>query len=406
MTLRTLAIFAALLVSIGLLSACDTQQEARARDILNTSEYGGNLKTAERMLRLDDFREFEQAEVHFLMLRLKDRDDVHTAGWLAQLYVAWTEQLRSEIDLLRLKLIAAELADQQSERMNVLQLLDLRTNQLGEVTESARLLGGVIVRYNPDTYIGHRVMADYYRVMGDREAMQKEIEEVKKLNPDSVGLLFIQGAALAGFDHDYKGAIQLYNQALEKDPMFIKALYFKGLAQEQRGEKDAAALTMQQVLEKSPKHPGATAYVALNQYIDSLGEEARLEFAEMTKNQVDRTTLTDVPRLVFWVGEWINGQPRLRYRLSGLPYGRADVRLDISLIEGDQRVVDTKEEKIHLLPGGFTSGTASFAGIKIDPKEYYSILVRVMAKTPEEQSYQTVEAHRTQLINPTDLMLK
>lgn len=117
-------------------------------------------------------------------------------------------------------------------------------------------------------------MADYYRVRKQREPMDKELAEVERLRPESNGLKFIRGAALAQFDGDYDSAIIHYYEALAEEPMFVKALYFVGLAYHECGRIYDAKRTMRQVLEKSPGHPGARIYLDPKGYIAGLVAEA------------------------------------------------------------------------------------------------------------------------------------
>jgi tetratricopeptide (TPR) repeat protein len=289
---RCVRVVSVLLALVFFASACSASR-MQAGNTLMIVQGGGNWDAARHMLKLDDFRKFENAELHFLMLRVKDRENVELAGWFAQLYVAWAEQLQSELNLLRIKLAAAAAKGDENERLAVWRLIDFRGAQLAEIRDSARLLCNVLVTYYANDYISHRVMADYYRLMGDRSSMQAELEQVRRLNPDSVGLLFIEGAALAQFVKDYERAIAFYDQALKKDPEFVKALYFKGLAQYKLGCLDEARQTMSAVLAASPGHPGAKRFFSVDAYLSEVKAEAMTRLADE-----DLPALAQAPRMV------------------------------------------------------------------------------------------------------------
>ena len=83
------------------------------------------------------------------------------------------------------------------------------------------------IRYITDTYrdsyLVHRVAADYYRMTGDWEGFDKATAEVERLNPASVGLIFARAQeALLRFG-DIKKTRSLLNQALLRDPEFARA---------------------------------------------------------------------------------------------------------------------------------------------------------------------------------------
>jgi tetratricopeptide (TPR) repeat protein len=233
------------------------------------------LEQAQSMLKLDNYRRFDDAESSFLALRHENPKDPVVTGWLAQLYVAWAEQLQSEIDLLGEKNEASHTASRPDDQEAIKALIERKTERRDHALESATALAKQLMIHNPDNYIGFRVMADYHRVSGAREQMDALLEKVAELNPDSNGLLFVRGAAKAQFDKDYDGAIELYDQAIANDPMFIKALYFKGLALHAKGEEQSAREVFSNVLSKSPDHPGSLSFAAVKMYLSTLTTEAR-----------------------------------------------------------------------------------------------------------------------------------
>ena len=232
---------------------------------------------------LANFREFEKAEEHFKVLIIANGQDEHVTGWLAQLYVAWAEQLRIEVNALEAYLdsLGAEALEQTNgDAACIRDLVDQRRRQMIRVLDNAATLGESLIQHRYDDYLCHRVMADYYRVQKQRKLMDKELAEVERLRPESNGLKFIRGAALAQFDGDYDSAIIYYYKALAEEPMFVKSLYFVGLAYHECGRIYDAKRTMHQVLEKSPGHPGARIYLDPKGYIADLVTEAGLDSLE------------------------------------------------------------------------------------------------------------------------------
>ncbi|RJO65025.1 MAG: hypothetical protein C4523_17130 [Myxococcales bacterium] len=226
----------------------------------------------QEMLRLDDYSRFERAEVDCLAAHFQKPDDTQIAGWLAQLYVAWNEQIVNEVRWLSRKL-ESPIGTAPETTAQLRAVLAHRQALNDYVRKSAWGLSRALVEANPNDYIGHRVQADLYRLAGDKEKMDAEIAAVEKLNPDSVGLLFLKGAAKAQFEKDYAAAIAFYDLALARDPQFAKALFFKGLALHALGKEAEARQTMNEVLRLSPKHPGARVYLAPDEYLAALGRE-------------------------------------------------------------------------------------------------------------------------------------
>jgi len=351
------------------------------------------LASAKQMLRMDDFREFEKAEFRFLAVRLWRAQDAEIAGWLAQLYVAWVEQLKSEIDFLRLKVAASKVARQKDDFNALMALIDYRLMKLAEVEESARLLCNSMLTYFPEHYMSHRVMADYYRVMEDGEKAELKLATVEKLNPDSVGLLFITGALKMQVKQDYIGSIKYFDEALQKDPDFLKAQYFKGIAFHRMGRPDFAAQAMRKVLSQSPNHPGAKAYLAAEAYIKTLTEEAK---EQLKVAQVQWANAPKKPKLVYWVGEWIDGHPAISYRIAAPSEAAGDAKILISLIHGEtEQVLETTENSMPLTPNSFKSGNYNFKTIPGEGTPY--ILLQVQAKLQGEANFTTISIQKAPL---------
>ncbi|MFO0676277.1 MAG: hypothetical protein U0169_07075 [Polyangiaceae bacterium] len=81
----------------------------------------------------------------------------------------------------------------------------------------------VLVRKAPTDYEGYRVLADYYRMVGDWNAFDVAVKDVERLRPESVGLKFVKAVALAERDQDFDGANKLLAEALAKNPKFARA---------------------------------------------------------------------------------------------------------------------------------------------------------------------------------------
>ena len=74
-----------------------------------------------------------------------------------------------------------------------------------------------------DSYLVHRVAADYYRMTGNWAGFDQATAEVERLNPASVGLIFARAQeALLRFG-DIDKARELLKQALLRDPEFARA---------------------------------------------------------------------------------------------------------------------------------------------------------------------------------------
>ena len=74
-----------------------------------------------------------------------------------------------------------------------------------------------------DSYLVHRVAADYYRMTGNWAGFDQATAEVERLNPASVGLIFARAQeALLRFG-DIDKSRDLLKQALLRDPEFARA---------------------------------------------------------------------------------------------------------------------------------------------------------------------------------------
>lgn len=80
-----------------------------------------------------------------------------------------------------------------------------------------------IIADKPESYLGYRLAADYYRTLRDWESFATMVEKIKETNPDSNGLLFLLGAASFQKEADLEAAEGYYRRALTNDPKFVRA---------------------------------------------------------------------------------------------------------------------------------------------------------------------------------------
>lgn len=384
---------------IPLLSGCKTSPKAGDSDHSSKASVESTLDAAKRMLKLDDYHEFEKAEFRFIAVRIWRMADVEVAGWLAQLYVAWADQLKSEISFLRLQYKAACEYCKEDEQKSLKSLVDYRAAKLEEVEENARLLCNMLRAYYPNHYLTHRVMADYFRIMGDHEKAEDRLLIVEDLNPGSVGLIFLKGAMMADFDKSYISAVAFYDKALERDPDFIKALYFKAMAYVKMGNDKLAKESMKEVLAKSPNHPGAKAYLSAESYVEQLKDT---ELKSKLKNaQIEEEVITtSEPHLIYWVGDWDQDFPRLLYRIAAPTENAAEVKVILSLVVNGDKVVQTFEQLDNLQPKTFKTVTQNFYPPQKRSWDTFEILIQLTAREPGEDEYTPISARRATLPIP------
>ncbi len=411
-SLNKCMVFVLMMMLSVLTSSCYSNKQEQAISQLDAFRGGGKLQDAEKMLRLDDFRNFEEAEINFLTLRLYNRENTHIAGWLAQLYVAWAEQLQNEVNILRMRLKRIKTTGSQKEIEAAYHLMDYRISQLNEVEDAAKGICNLLISYNSEAYISHRVMADYYRLMGDEKMMNQELEEVEKLNPDSNGLVFVRGAGLMRFHGKYMEALALFEKAIKKDPGFVKAVFYKGLVYSALGDSTKADEVMREVLKASPNHPGAKTFLSKTAYIKELGDEARANMPEAGKSKVK--TSYEGPKLVLWAGTRNQGKPGVRCRIKGAINSGNEHKLLVSLVsDGGERVVATKESLINMTKGDYQSINVDFDLDTAESKGRLEVFVHHMIRIEGgdnknedgEFKYRTVEM-RSAFVPAVDVQRK
>ncbi len=163
----------------------------------------------------------------------------------AQIELAWGEDLRiiaQTVDLLSADLrqekrelteldAVGKLSADDRRRLEALgTLLDHQDSLLAAASALAPVhlaagakLAESLVSTTPADYEGYRVLADYYRIRGEWPRYDAMVAEVQQRQPQSVGLLFLKGIALAERQGDYDGASKLLAEAVAKDPKFCRA---------------------------------------------------------------------------------------------------------------------------------------------------------------------------------------
>lgn len=80
-----------------------------------------------------------------------------------------------------------------------------------------------VMSAHPDSYLGYRLAADYYRTVRDWTRFDAMMAKIEALNPKSNGLVFLKGTAAHSRDRDLAAADRWFRQALATDPGFLRA---------------------------------------------------------------------------------------------------------------------------------------------------------------------------------------
>jgi tetratricopeptide (TPR) repeat protein len=254
---------------------------------------------AQNALRSDDYQAYPAGEGKLIAILEKYPGYVPAISWLMQLYCAWGEELRYESQAFQLAAQARgkELADlkktveqskskktraQAEEKFTKARVQLEELNKAGKVKdgESTKMLaaaktwarkGSEVASQDPQL---QRAMADYARITEKWPDVETRLEYVKRNKPDSAGYRFIKGVTLMQRDKKHDEALVLLEEAFKIDPQFTKAQYFIGLTHDHKGDRDKAADAMKKVLQLSPGHPGARAYLGLVDVVSSAKEAA------------------------------------------------------------------------------------------------------------------------------------
>lgn len=199
-----------------------------------------NLDDVEAILKRDQINLFA-AGVAFAA----GKPDVRAMALHGQIELAWGEALYILAELestiynelsrsargLELKLATGEpstedtaylneLRDEAATALKLSAAMDLVAAE--HIAAGAEVARAVIEKY-PDNYLGYRVAADYYRMGRQWPKFETMISALTNTNPDSNGLIFLQGVAAYQHDNDRDAASGYFRKALERDPAFTRA---------------------------------------------------------------------------------------------------------------------------------------------------------------------------------------
>ncbi len=250
------------------------------------------------MVRSDDKNQYPEAEKLFKDIITRNPDFKDAIFWHAQMLVAWGDALAQETKVLseqtkKLKAMVDEVQQKYRQTRRVRDKKKVKEN-MEKLTAAFKQVNKLYNKWLEDTtaikdrafemvaknvagdpapsYMAHRVLADYYRVQAHKPKCLEFMDNVKQMNPDSVGLRFIQGALTMTLDEKPAEAIPLFDEALKKDPKFTKALYYKGLALDKMGKKAEAEAVMKDVIKQSANHLGAKTYLDMTTVVLEAGK--------------------------------------------------------------------------------------------------------------------------------------
>ncbi len=195
------------------------------------------LEQAEQILKLDQVRLFPFA-IEFLAAQgEKDAQALH-----GQIELAWGESYMLIMEVLgqvqekfestaAILEIKGELSEAEQKHLNWLhdnlRYTAPRLEALQVLAADHIALGSdiaeEIIEAHPDSYLGYRLSADYYRILRDWESFNIMVDNIRATNPDSNGLLFLLGAEAFQSKKDLEAAEGYYRQALANDPHFVRA---------------------------------------------------------------------------------------------------------------------------------------------------------------------------------------
>lgn len=231
-------------------SAMTPEQAQKVLDDANAQLFAANAQNPLRQPKsLDDVLAILQSDQIDLFaggVKFAQTDSSLKAKVLAaQIELAWGEDLRiiaQTVDLLsadlrqekrelqELDAVGKLSADDKRRLEAVSTLVEHQESLLGAASTLAPVhlaagakLAESLVSTTPADYEGYRVLADYYRIRGEWPRYDAMVAEVQQRHPQSTGLLFLKGIALAEREGDYDGASKLLAEAVAKDPKFCRA---------------------------------------------------------------------------------------------------------------------------------------------------------------------------------------
>ncbi len=177
--------------------------------------------------------------------RAKQEQSKKAKALAAQIEIAWAEDLRivaNVMDALLPDLRAekreleemeavGKLSAEDKKRLDALSaLLEHHQQIVAAASKVAPVhlakgakLAEALVTESPDDYEGYRVLADYYRIRGEWNRYDEMVKQVETRHPQSSGLVFLRGIALAEREGDLDGGAKLLSDVVAKDPQFTRA---------------------------------------------------------------------------------------------------------------------------------------------------------------------------------------
>lgn len=235
---------------------------AEATEIVEGLEYTHYLRTktpttaatsmeeAFEVLRSDQIDRFRSA-----LAFAEKESSLEGMAMAAQLELAWGEaqfimseiglrisqQKREETELLERKAKKGKLTD--TERKD---LEDIRkeVEKMEREAEALRLvsrehvargaeIATEVIEDHPDSYLGYRVAADFYRLQEDWARFDEMMMKIEATNPGSNGLVFLRGVDAAYRRNNHAEAERLFRRALKNDPRFVRAQVHLALIQDE-----------------------------------------------------------------------------------------------------------------------------------------------------------------------------
>jgi hypothetical protein len=199
-----------------------------------------SLDDVEEILKRDDVELFPAGVAFAATLQ-----DTRASALRAQIELAWGEALEMTADLFGAvetfersylrdlearnasgEIKAAEIDDLVKLRHFMSKRADLR-EALGRIAAEHVGKGAVLAREiiaaSPESYLGYRLAADYYRLRGNWPQFDQMVKKIEATNPASNGLVFLKAMnEIQRAGHVAPGS-DLLRQALQKDPKFVRA---------------------------------------------------------------------------------------------------------------------------------------------------------------------------------------
>ena len=171
--------------------------------------------------------------------------DVKAQALQAQIELAWGEALLLVADLfadletqqratlrrLEARNASGEIAGSEIDALIKLkhsvgkqaELRDALTRIAAEHVANGSKLSKKVLASAPNDYMGYRLAADYYRMRGNWAQFDQMMAKIKETNPNSNGLVFLQGMGEIQHAGHIPQGTELLRQALAKDPKFVRA---------------------------------------------------------------------------------------------------------------------------------------------------------------------------------------